>query len=750
MIKARLFLAALLTTIALPALAQPAPFDMTPESDLRVAPPPYSTPGNAQPIPAQPVQPVQAQRFEHYLLPRGDLRLTGEESRQAIVVYLTKAQAEAPARLQLSYVNAVVVAPEVSQLAIRVNGTELVRNAIASSSGPSPIAMDIPAGLLREGANRIEFSTSQRHRTDCTVGSTYELWTEIDSKTAFLSFDGANLGQVSQLSDLAAIGVDAEGDTTIRLITPDLGDPEATRVAIELAQQLALSLRVPNLHVEHATTLSEAYTPGTLDVVLGPAADLPSQLSQYSTQSSSGAIAALLTLPSGANTLLVSGPDWTSTAQATDAILNAAPLTADRPRTDLPYTIPTMLGGQTLLLSDLGVPTTEFNGRRYTTLFQFELPPDFYANLYGEAELVLDAAYSSDVLPGSEIDIYANGQIASATPLLRTDGGLLRDTFIRFPMKNLRPGRNELEVVVNLNTRSDQVCSPGWTGEAPVRFVFSSSTQFRLPDYARAATLPNLQALTGSAWPYANDPQVPLVLGRGTEPTMAAMTLLARAATASGKVLPVSLTAESQLRPDQNAIFVMPLAELSQLTIDRIDLAAGTSSSTADEGAVLDQFRSEASQPNDIYSFADWALGRVGLAIDDLRLLPRYDAPYPVAPNSVVLAQSMQPEGGLWTVLTGPDSANMLTGAQRLAVTAQWRQVGGRVSTLAVADTTVTAVETLEPKLVQTQPFSIWNMRLVAANWFSGNILIFTSVLAGAAILLMMATALVLSRVGQK
>lgn len=748
MIKSRLLVAALLSSMVLPVLAQSVPFDMTPESGLRTTTaPPYSTPANAQPIPSPP---AVAARFEHYLLPSGGFRLTGEESRQASVVYLTRAQADAPARLQLSYINSVVVAPEFSQLAIRINGNELVRNAIASSSAPATISIDVPTGLLREGANRIEFSASQRHRTDCSVSSTFELWTEIDSTAARLSFEGSDIGQIRQLSDLAAIGVSPDGTIKIRLITQDLDDPEATRVAIELVQKLALALRVPNLQVEHATTLSETYAPGALDVIFGPAAGLPAISAQFGAQASAGAVAALQAVPSGANTLLVSGPDWTGVAQAADAILVAAPVTPDRPRIDLPYAIPTLLGGQSLVLSDLGVPTAEFNGRRHTAVFQFELPPDFYANRYGEAELVLDAAYSSDVLPGSEIDIYANGQIASATPLLRTDGGLLRDTVIRLPMRNLRPGRNEIEVVVNLNTRSDQVCSPGWTGEAPVRFVFSSSTQFRMPDYARAAIVPDLQALTGSAWPYADEEQVPLVLGRGTAPTMAAMTLLARAATASGKVLPVSVTPESQLRPDQNAIFVMPMPELSPPTTTRLKLAPNLAQAASNEAEILDQFRTGAGQSSGVRNFADWALGRVGLSVDDLRLLPRYDAPYPMAANSVMLAQSLQPEGGLWTVLTGPDNDNLLGGAQRLAVTDQWRQVGGRVSTLAAADTAVTSVETLEPKLVQTQPFSFSNMRLVAANWFSGNILIFSGVLAAAAILLMLATALMLSRVGRQ
>lgn len=747
MIRTRLLLAALLSSVVLPALAQPVPFDMTPESDLRQTQPPASAPA-ATPVAPQPVLPPRSQ---HFMLPSGSFRLTGEESRQALVVYLTQAQAEAPARLQLSYLNAVVVAPEVSHLDIRVNGTDLGRSAIASSSAPSVIALDLPGGLLRAGANTIEFLASQRHRTDCTVASTYELWTQIDSSTAMLSLEGADLGQVRQLADLAAVGLDANGNTTIRLITPDLTQPEATRVAIDLAQKLALALRVPNLHIEQAATLSETAMPGVLDVVLGPSGQLPDSLVQYAAQAGSGSIAALIPVPTGANTLLVSGPDWASVSQATEAIMTAAPVSDGRPRIDLPYAVPTMLGGQAVSLADLGVTTTEFNGRRYRTLFQFELPPDFYANLYGEAELVLDAAYSDDVQPGSEIDIYANGQIASATPLLRTDGGMLRHTIIRFPMTNLRAGRNELEVVVNLNAQSDQVCSPGWTGEAPVRFVFSSSTQFRLPDYARAAALPNLQGLTGSAWPYAEDQQVPVVLGEGPQAAMAAMTLLVRAATASGKVLPVTIASEGVLRPEENAILIMPLPEMSQPTLARIGLSHGAIASGAtDEGAVLDQFRSGASQSNVFNGAASWMLGRVGLSLDDLRVLPRRDEPYPVAADSVVLAQSMQPEGGLWTVLTGNDEASMLAGMQRLAVTAQWRQVGGRVSTLAATDTNVTAVETVAPVLKLTQPFSIWNLRLVAANWFSGNILIFTAALGAAAMLLMLATALALGRVGRQ
>ncbi len=744
MTRSSLLLTALLAS-ATPVLAQPAPFDMSPESDLRI-----ETPRPAAPTPAAPAAPavVAPQRSEHFILP-ATARLNGEQSRVSTVVYLTQAQAEAAAQLKVSYLNALVVAPEISSLTIRINNSEVGKQALSASAAPSPVAIDVPAGLLRQGANTIEFVVTQRHRTDCSVRSTFELWTEIPPASAVLSFEGVGLGQVRQLSELAAIGVDENGATTVRLIAPALGTPDATRAAMIFAQQLTLAMRVPGLRIEQATELSPAAQPGVLDVVLATAEQLPDSLAEYRAQASSGGVAALVPRPSGANTLLVSGPDWTSISQASMALVNASPVTPDRPRIDLPEAIPVITGGETFSLSELGVPTIEFNGRRLSLAFQFSLPPDFYANSYGEAELVLDAAYSADVLPGSEIDIYTNSQIASATPLLRTDGGLLRDTVIRFPMTHLRPGRNVVEVVVNLNAQSDAVCSPGWTGRSPVRFVFSSSSQFRMPDYARAASLPDLELYTGSAWPYVQDPSVPLVLGSGPDTALAAMTLMARTAAASEQVMPVAVIPEAELRPEQDAILVMPVTEMSSPTLNRTGLANAPASGI-NRGDVLDQFITEGNQANPLLTFAEETLQRVGLTLEDLRVLPRAEAPHNVASGSVVMAQSAQPEGGLWTVLSGSDAASIRTGMERLAVTAQWRQIDGRVSSLLPSDTDVKTVAAVAPVVVQTQPFSLQNFRLVVANWFSGNILLFTAALGLAALVLMMTTAAVLGKVGRK
>ncbi len=752
MTRSRALATLLMLSIAAPAYAQPAPFDMTPESGLRQAPAP--APDSAVPAvqpPANVPQPTpQPSRFERPLLPAATLRLGGEESREGVVAYLTEAQAAAPARLQFSYLNAIVVAPEISDLAIRINGAEVGRTPIASSAAPAQVGIDVPAGLLRAGANTIEFAASQRHRTDCSVNSTYELWTEIDGPSAILSFEGSALGVLRNLPDLAAVGVGADGRTTIRLVANDLDQPDARAAAMILAQQLVLALRVPNPHIELSAALSEAAQPGLIDVVVGPAVQLPAALSGFGAQAAAGPIAALTPLPSGVTTLLVSGPDWRAVSQASAAVLNAAPPAPTRPRIDLAQPVPMMLGGDSVSLAELGVPTIEFNGRRYSTRFQFELPPDFYANRYGEADLVLDAAYSADVQPGSEIDVYTNNQIASATPLLRTDGGLLRDTVIRIPMTNLRPGRNEVDVVVNLQTHSDEVCAPGWTGQAPVRFVFSSRSLIRLPNYARAATVPDLQVMTGSAWPYTDDAQVAMTVASGDDAAIAAMTFLARTAAASGRVVPVALTAETALAPGRNAIVVGPAPSLSAQSLGRAGLSAtGLASGGTDDRLLLEQFRTDGSDGS-AASTANRLLQSVGLSLDDLRVLPQRDPDYPVSAGTTVIAQSAQPEGGVWTFVTAPDGETLRQGVERLSATAQWRQIGGRVSALGPAGDTVTVVQSVAPRVIQTQPWSFFNLRRVAANWFSQNILAFTALMAGAAVLLMLATSMVLGNVGRQ
>lgn len=740
----------LLTSVALlatlgAATAQPAPFDMSPESNRVVTPAPAPS-ADPPPVAVQPAAPVG---FSRYLLPGANLRLVGEEAKQGVVVYLTAAQAAAPASLKFSLLNALVVAPEISTLHVRVNQTEVATTPIASSSAATPIAIEVPAGTLRAGANVIEFRATQRHRTDCTVDSTYQLWTEIAGNTAELSFTGDTLSTITQLADIGAVGVDATGNTTIRLIAPDLADPTARAAILHLVQQIGLALRAPKLSVVLADAPSGTLQAGVLDVAVMPATELPAALQAAQAQASAGPLAAMLPMPTGANTLVVSGPTWDTIVRAGDAMLSAAPVSPERPRFDLPSPLPLMEANSSASLASLGVDRLEFNGRRYATQLQFELPADFYAYRYGELELVLDAAYSSDVLPGSEIDIYTNGQIASATPLLRTDGGMLKDTRIRIPMTNLRPGRNEATLAVNLQTRSDAVCNAGWTGQAPARFVLSNNSYLRLPDYARATAVPDLQVLTGSAWPYGNDGVVPIAIGDDADSLLAAMMFATRVATASGKVITFKPAAQAELTPDANAMLIMPLAAMSPLTLARSGVGSNSSvSAQSSDDALLDQFSTGRTE-GPFSGFTDWLRETVGLDLTDLRLVPAPDQPYVPPADAVVVSQVRQPEGGVWTLVTSTSPPALRAGTERLIDTPKWRAIGGRVSALPTGKDDVTIIAANNVTVLASDPLSPLNLRRVAANWFSGNILYFSLAIVLGAVLLMFVTARVLTKIGR-
>jgi len=751
--------ATLLACTALSATAQPTPFDMTPESGLRVQPAPVPAP--VTPAPQQPVAPVAPPapvEFSRNILPFEQFQLVGEDTRRAVNLYLSQAQADAAATLEVGYVNAIVASPEASSLELLINGTSLISTPIASSADVSRLEIAVPPGLLRAGANVIEFDAHQRHRTDCSISSTYELWTQIDPATTVMRFDGEGLARVSQLGEIAAIGFDQTGNTTLRLIAPDISNAEVAAGAIQLVQTIALALRVPELKVELLSDLPAETPQGTINIILGTAAQLPASVAQMQGQASTGPLAAFAPVGTPANTLVVSGPEWGSVTAAIRAIAEATNLGDPSmlpQRVDIAEPVPRIEGGTTLTLSDLGVRTTQFNGRRYRTSFEFALPADFYANQYGQAQMVLDAAYSSDVLPGSQFDIYANGQIASATPVLRTDGGVQRDTRIKFPMTSFRPGRNEIDIEVIILTDADNACPPGLTQRAAERFLFSSTTQFVIPDFARAEALPNLQTFAGTGAPYVSGEPVKLMMSSGTDVLPAAMTWLARVAVASGVSVPVTLVTEAEVDPKTNLLVVAPQPELSAAMLGRSGvLRGGTDGSTATaDSAVLQQFNDGvgASGGGALGAAQSWVADRIGIPPENLQLFSPPDQAYaPPSDDAVIMAQVVQPEGGIWTYLTIPEGTALLTATQRLTQTDNWRAISGRVSALGSRDANVISVRPNNVTIVQTQPWSVGNMRLLAANWLSANILQFTALLAGTALLLTLATAALLKSLGRE
>ena len=164
------------------------------------------------------------------------------------MVFLTTEQATATSTLHLGYRNSIYVAPEVSRLRLTINGKAIVDQPIGSAEKVVDIVAQVPNGTLQAGTNVIRIEAQQRHRTDCTIQSTYELWTEIDPSRTFIAFANAT-NRLSKLEDIPAVGVNPTGQTEPSIVVPSFGQSTATSL-IRLSEGLAILAGTPHQSFE--------------------------------------------------------------------------------------------------------------------------------------------------------------------------------------------------------------------------------------------------------------------------------------------------------------------------------------------------------------------------------------------------------------------------------------------------------------------------------------------------------------------
>ena len=407
--------------------------------------------------------------------------------------------------------------------------------------------MPVPKDLLHTGANTIRVETSLRHRTDCNVESTYELWTRIDPSRTYLTYRPQTGRRYSSLDDIKAVGVDGKGRTRFDIVVPALDQPAVAAPLFRLAEGLAIHAGMPNQSFSVSKTMPKTGGAGELAVVMGTASELADMVLSLPDSATTAPVAGFVPSSDGRSSVLViSGPSWSAIGAAVDNIV--APL--DRPAGPRDSLLtqswhapdaPVLYGGETVRFSDLGVQTVgSFSGRRYGTRFYFGIPSDFFASAYGHATILLDAAYSNAVAPGSRINIYVNGHIASTYPISAEGGAILRHMPVKVTMRDFRPGLNVISLEAIMRTKADQRCLPGATANQTPRFALFDTSEFVVPHYARIGQRPNLSALSGTGFPYnRSDGKLPLVMNsRDPDILSATATFLARMALAAGRPSP--------------------------------------------------------------------------------------------------------------------------------------------------------------------------------------------------------------------
>ena len=758
------------------ALAQAVPFDMSGERGPAVETKPAE--GDGKPATVETRQPDRKAATpdpaaRRYIVPASSLLLEGEIDSRSFPIFLTKQQAGSIASISLGYSNAVVVAPESSRLTVIVNDVKVGDVPVQSAEGVKDMRFDLPAGLLRPGGNRVTFQVAQRHRTDCTIRSTYDLWTAIDPARTFLTIPAEADGRLATVDDIPAIGLGPTGQTTFTMVVPEMGQPAATNALMRLSQGLALMAKMPNQIFDVVDALPAKTGPGELAVLVGTAGDLAPLLPSLPASAHSSAVAAFADAPAGDHKVfVVSGPDWRSVEEAVEGLV--APV--DRPpgitrealsvRQRNAADTPLVTGATSLTFASLGVRTGEFSGRRFRTGFDIGIPSDFYADAYGEATLLLDAAYSPEVLPGSHLDIYVNGNIASTVPVTSRNGGIFRHLPIRLTMRHFRPGPNRIDIEAVLLTQADKICAPGASASHEPRFALFDSSELRVPRFARTAQLPNLDALSGTGFPYNGQTEpAALYLDRLDADTLSASaTFLGKTAVASGRVLQLRPEASALAIGERNAVLVGTISQLPPLVLEQTHIAVESASSwgaTAGDvqgGATEEAFGEWQSRVRggswrgQISAFEAWLQRTFDISLSSLRLLP--GAEQAVTPGDdarFLIAQGDSPErAGTWTVLSAPTGADLRAGMNAVAQEERWRQVAGYASLEGKGMEELDTRPVSSARFVATQPLSFANLRLVAANWLSSNILAYAVVFCVLSILLGIATSGLLRRFGRE
>lgn len=798
------------------AYAQPAPFDMSPElppaveslpelpRPNRVSPQPpprqqeqpkppsvqtqqpsvSSAPPQAPPHevsepkasqqPPSPTQPPGTAGFRRHIIPAQRLSLTGEFNRSAWSVYLTAAQATEGQAISLAYQSAIVVAPETSSFTLFINNRRIGEERINAANGPKSVRWLVPADLLRPGSNDFEIVATQRHRTDCDVQSTYDLWTEIDSGGTFLEFADDLAPPASVMEAVRALGADQQGRTHFEMLVPSIGPMEGLAPLLRLSQGLAVVSSMPNPQFSFVQEIprTEA-SPGRLVVAVGTATELRTVLPSLPPGADAGPVSAVTTLQDGiAPLVIITGPSWDAIGSAIESfiapIVRSPALRRDSMTTDRweRPNAPFVFGGETLSFAQLGIQTAEFSGRRFRTGFSVAVPSDFYAGAYGEAEILLDAAYSASVAGGSHIDIYVNGNIASTIPITRRGGGIFRQEPIGVTMRHFKPGTNRVEIEAVLLTDADAACVPGTVSSPEARFALFDSSTFSMPRYARIGQTPNLAGLSGTGFPYSRQQEPAAFFMDRVDADMlsVAANFLGKTAQVSGAPIDLAPVSAANAVGGRNAIYIgtagqLPPNVLSQLNLDPGLAASWRPTDSApqagdDTAEALEAWRGRLQGgfvSQQLANFSDWVQAKLDLSEGTLRLLPGTETIFrPHTQDDLLLAQGPGSNGaGIWTVLTGPSPEALRLATDELATEDIWRGVEGRAFTYSREENKVSIQEARRLSFLAPVDTSIANYRLIAANWLSSNLLSYALLIVAASCILGITTATLLRWIGR-
>lgn len=680
------------------------------------------------------------------------LRLEGEDDVINLTFLLDATMLAAGGELVIAYRNAVSVMPETSMISVLVNGTPAGEFAIRSPSGFEKQVLSLSPALLRAGLNDVRVRAVQRHRVDCSMEATYELWSEIDQQSS--GFRSAATDRPVNFASLRGLGRNDQGLTELRLILPKGAGVEALNRSTGLIQTMSLALNRDDISVSVADSAGSG--PG-IDLVVATD-DNPVSLDNLPVEAPYG-----LSIVAGADPRRARVMLRAATGGEIPGLLLAAVEGPLKPLLD--SGVRAIRKGEiraeaskVYTLADAGYVAAPFSGRLFRTRFEMVMPADFYPAEYATMDLALHAATSPGLKPTSQLLVRVNDQIVKSLPMRDTGGEVFSGRRLELPLRAFRPGRNQVELLAELERTADDRCVFSERDVTTPRFILLDTTEIRVPALARVARLPELAAMAGSGYPYSGSAGVDVhTLKSDSGSVSAALTIIGK----------ISLAAQAPVRtrlafgpPDTdasgNALIIAPqravedLARLGPagfpavpeqiefarngeiadpITTASINLpgAAVPVAVTTDPAALLDAFRQTTRKfgpgPSTFGSLSD----RMGEAYRSFRHWLNYEPTSNPAAlveprRKAVLTQRPSVSGaGVVTWLTADTQLDIVEASGLLADPAVWNRLAGETVILDLQARTMRTVRPESYFTVEIKDFGPGNLRRVAAGWFSDH-----------------------------
>ncbi len=708
------------------------------------------------------------------------LRFEGETSAKSWPIYVTSAEARTRARIHIGFTNAISVMPEASSLSISVNDVAIAQTPIAAATDPGALDVELPRGLLTTGYNNVRIAVSQRHRVDCSMEATYELWTQVDPASSGLAFPGVAEPHVDMLDDLAAISPDVTGAVTIRVVLPDDADAAAVENALRAVEAVAIRANVQRPRVE---VVSEIGDRAGLYVLAGQRAYLATHgLGQFLSAGRNLSVEGQDIL--GRVVVVAAGDSQKETAEAIDGIL---PVRRAEERAETPsaaralanqfgYAVRDRLR---VPLRDLGVRTEEFSGRLYRAAFDITLPGDFYPADYDKLTLSLTAGYADGLSPIAQILVRVNDREAGSMPMKNPRGDLFRDRPVSVSLSAMRPGVNHIVVEAQTPDAGDQACEVKHLMDVRKRFVFFDRSELIVPEFAHIGRLPNLAATLSSGFPYQSESDSLIYAPSHDRRTIGAVaTYLARTASVAGRPLGARITFDREAASHGSVLFIGALNDfapslIESFGVDYLALRKSWSRPNAgDQSLVEPGGTAPAPSLDSSQVFDQWAEGGhatpenfsprvtlrglydryINIHRGDFALL-RDPERIIEAPEhaTILLAQAHGPSGfDTWTLVVGADQPTLARDMTSLVAPSNWNEVEGRAAAFTLRGGAKSIDHAVHTYFIPTETLTPGNLRLIAAGFMSANLDYYVLSILVAAVVLGIATRLAVRAHGNR